>query len=170
MGKLNPEHCIHKEVKCRRHKNGRCVKHKCAWGVLPPRKPQTYSPERRAKMRELALSQNRRPPSQKGNTGPLASNWKGGITPIQKQIRNSPEYAYWRKHVFQRDDYTCQACGKRGGKLQADHELPFALFPDLRLEILNGRTLCVDCHRKTPSFKGRVYNSFYNQVFISNTN
>lgn len=62
----------------------------------------------------------------------------------------------WRKHVFQRDDYTCQACGQRGGKLNADHELPFSLFPDLRFEILNGRTLCVYCHRKTPTFAGGI--------------
>ena len=34
----------------------------------------------------------------------------------------------------------------------ADHELPFAYFPDLRFEVLNGRTLCETCHRKTPTF------------------
>lgn len=81
--------------------------------------------------------------------------WKGGITPIGTKIRNSPEYAVWRKHVFQRDDYTCQACGQRGGKIQADHELSFALYPDLRFEILNGRTLCIPCHKLTPTYLKR---------------
>lgn len=79
-------------------------------------------------------------------------NWKGGITPINERIRKSWEYKEWRRHVFQRDDYTCQACGQHGGKLNADHELPFATFPTLRFEILNGRTLCVLCHRKTPTY------------------
>lgn len=74
--------------------------------------------------------------------------WKGGITPLHNSIRRSDQYKEWRRHVFQRDDYTCQGCGERGGRLNADHELPFSLFPDLRFEILNGRTFCEDCHRK----------------------
>lgn len=78
--------------------------------------------------------------------------WKGGLTELNKIIRQSAEYAIWRQHVFQRDDYTCQACGQRGGKLQADHELPFSLYPDLRFEILNGRTLCEECHNKTDTY------------------
>jgi len=80
-------------------------------------------------------------------------NWKtGDATNEARTIRDSREYRTWRKHVFQRDDYTCQACGQRGGKLNADHELPFAHYPDLRFEVLNGRTLCVPCHRKTPTW------------------
>ena len=78
--------------------------------------------------------------------------WKGGRTSANAKIRNSTAYKEWRRHVFQRDDYTCQACGKRGGRLVADHELPFAYFPDLRLEILNGRALCEDCHKSTPTY------------------
>lgn len=87
-------------------------------------------------------------------SGPSNAHWKGGITPINKTIRRSLEMRMWRRHVFQRDDYTCQACGQRGGKLQADHELPFALYPGLRFEVLNGRTLCNSCHRKTPTWGG----------------
>jgi len=87
--------------------------------------------------------------------GPNASRWEGGKTKETKIIRRSFEYREWRKHVFQRDDYTCQACGQRGGTLHADHELPFSLFPALRFEILNGRTLCVACHKKTPTYGGK---------------
>lgn len=35
-------------------------------------------------------------------------NWKGGITPLIRQIRNSIEYKKWRKKVFQNNYYTCQ--------------------------------------------------------------
>src|SRR3990167_1885256 len=55
----------------------------------------------------------------------------------------------WRGHVYKRDNYTCQMCGKKGGDLNADHIKPWAYFPELRYELSNGRTLCVFCHRKT---------------------
>lgn len=84
--------------------------------------------------------------------GEKSHRWKGGVTPIHDAIRKSVEYKLWREAVFTRDDYTCQACGQRGGNLHADHELPFAHYPDLRFEVLNGRTLCVPCHRKTPTY------------------
>ena len=82
------------------------------------------------------------------NLGSLNGNWKGGITPLYRKIRNSFEYEEWRRKVFERDLYTCQYCGEIGGYLQADHIKPFALYPELRLELSNGRTLCIECHYK----------------------
>lgn len=73
--------------------------------------------------------------------------WKGGITPLNLIIRNSLEYLNWRKAVFERDNYTCQKCFKRGVYLQAHHIKPFSKFPDDRLKIDNGLTLCRKCHK-----------------------
>lgn len=82
-------------------------------------------------------------------------NWKGGITPENVKLRNSNEYKDWRLAVFARDGYACVSCGdSRGGNLQADHIKPFAYFPALRFDINNGRTLCKDCHKLTPTFGG----------------
>ena len=83
--------------------------------------------------------------------------WKGGITPINSVIRSSLEYKLWREAVFKRDNYTCIWCGdKRGGKLNADHIKPFALFPELRFALDNGRTLCEPCHKKTDTYGSKT--------------
>jgi hypothetical protein len=79
-------------------------------------------------------------------------NWKGGISPENNRIRSSIEYKEWRRAVFQRDDYRCFDCGERGGNLEADHIYPFALYPRLRFQLENGRTLCVNCHKRTPTY------------------
>lgn len=81
---------------------------------------------------------------------------KGGITPQNRLIRGSEAYSKWRVAIFKRDNYTCQDCGRRGRALNAHHIKPFALFPELRMEISNGTTLCVPCHRKTDSYAGRT--------------
>lgn len=76
--------------------------------------------------------------------------WRGKKAPwdkTNKEQRNSPEYREWRDSVFQRDDYTCQKCGLRGGELNAHHIKPFAKYKDLRLDVSNGITLCIDCHK-----------------------
>ena len=88
----------------------------------------------------------------KKNIGAKNSNWKNGITPINKMIRESREYKLWRIAVFVRDNYTCIWCGQIGGKLVADHIKPFADYPELRFAIDNGRTLCEDCHKKTNTY------------------
>lgn len=75
-------------------------------------------------------------------------NWQGGKSGLNRLIRNSLEYKLWRLAVFERDNFTCRFCGVRGGKLNADHIKPFALFPELRFAIDNGRTLCKPCHIK----------------------
>lgn len=85
-------------------------------------------------------------------------NWKGGVTKINEKIRKSIEYKAWRTAVFERDNFTCVHCKEsKPGKLNADHIKPFAYFPDLRFDINNGRTLCIDCHKKTDTYltKGR---------------
>ena len=63
----------------------------------------------------------------------------------------------WRLAVFERDDYTCRHCGQRGGRLQAHHIQPYKKHPELRHDLDNGLTLCIECHKKTDSFGWQNY-------------
>lgn len=78
-----------------------------------------------------------------------------GRTSLAFRLRTSKRYAEWRLAVFERDNFTCQECGQRGGKLNADHIMRFADYPSLRFDVSNGRTLCVACHLLTETFGNR---------------
>ena len=82
--------------------------------------------------------------------------WKGGITSLNKRARSTLAYKEWRKAVFERDDYTCQHCHKRGGDLEADHIKQFAYFIEARLDLANGQTLCKQCHKQTDTHSNKL--------------
>jgi predicted RNA-binding protein with TRAM domain len=100
----------------------------------------------------------------------------GFKTSLNKQIRSLPEYFIWRSAVFERDNWTCQTCRKRGnGTLNAHHIKNFNVLRDNFLEtykhlnlsinreqlpslaakykdfwdVNNGITLCENCHNLT---------------------
>ena len=83
--------------------------------------------------------------------GELHWNWKGGVTPLRKKLYFSEEYKLWRNAIFERDNYTCIWCGSTSN-LTTDHIKTWADYPELRFAIDNGRTLCLDCHRKTSTW------------------
>lgn len=61
--------------------------------------------------------------------------------------RHSAEYKRWRFDVYSRDRFACVMCGDdRGSNLNAHHIYPFAKYPELRLNLDNGITLCERCH------------------------
>lgn len=67
-----------------------------------------------------------------------------GIGETAKKRINYP-YRKWRENVLERDGYKCVKCGSTDN-LEAHHIKPFAVYPELRLEINNGVTLCHSCH------------------------
>ena len=121
---------------------------------------QSLSPERIKQWKDkisLALS------------GEKSYRWKGGISSENTKIRTSREYRYWREAVFQRDNYTCTICSLHSGNgraviLNADHIKPFSLYPNLRFQLENGRTLCIDCHKSTDTYAGKMLKFNLNTV------
>lgn len=93
----------------------------------------------------------------KAMSGPNSPNWKGGISPLNAKTRITEEFQQWRKHVFDRDAYTCGFCGKTGGSLHADHIRPMSLYPEIKHDLSNGQTLCKPCH----AFKTRLDRIWY---------
>lgn len=88
-------------------------------------------------------------------------------------IRQSLKYKQWRTSCFKRDNFICQFCKQRGGRLNVDHTKPFSVvLKENKITSIeeayscnelwnldNGRTLCISCHRKTDTFgfKARTY-------------
>lgn len=73
-------------------------------------------------------------------------NWQGGKSKESMRNRRTIEYKMWREEVLKRDNYKCRMCACENIPLQVDHRRPLKLFPEMRLNLNNGRTLCKDCH------------------------
>lgn len=113
------------------------------------------------------------------NNGNKNGQWKGGISSLHILIRKTLQS--WNEQVLQRDNYTCQKCNKQGN-VEAHHKRHFSeLFKEFLLiysflspindkdrllelsktylpflDINNGITLCLDCHKplhKSYNFK-----------------
>lgn len=90
--------------------------------------------------------------------------------PFYKSVRELYQYKNWRTKVFERDRYSCIFCKEKGIELNSDH------YPKRFIDIMreydiqtleqaraceelwdtnNGRTLCVQCHRKTDTWGRR---------------
>lgn len=92
--------------------------------------------------------------------------WNGGINGENDTLRHRREYKEWRIAVYERDNYTCQCCGIRGGKLNAHHINQFSDYPELRYDVNNGITLCEECHDSTKY--GSLHNVYGTHNITSN--
>lgn len=98
----------------------------------------------------------------KGKFGEDNPIWKGGVSKNHpyKHYKNK-EYITWRKQVFERDNYTCQKCGKRSGVnsgqvvIHPHHIKSYTKFIELRYKTDNGLTLCYECHKIIHGKKNR---------------
>jgi hypothetical protein len=109
------------------------------------------TPEYKEKKRRIALKNGNIPPPMRGEDHP---NWKGGIS--KQDRRSDARYKKWYKEVLAKDNFTCQICGLRGGRLSAHHIRAWADFPELRYDINNGQCLCYDCHMELHGLKKKI--------------
>lgn len=115
---------------------------------------QGRSPETKAKESENFKRLWQSAEYRQARSGTNHHNWRGGITPLNEQIRHSMNYKEWREKVFRRDNYTCQICKRRGGYIHAHHIFSFAQYPLQRFDVSNGITVHRQCH-----FKGHWHSS-----------
>lgn len=99
---------------------------------------------------------------------PWNKNLGKGIKTQRKKEINFAKHQVWRKKVFERDNYTCQFCKKKGGELNADHIKLWSIYPKLRYRMSNGQTLCKGCHKeKTAKDLSRYWK---NQFAVGHSN
>jgi hypothetical protein len=73
----------------------------------------------------------------------------GGGWGILPQPPNRCQTEVWRAtrlRIFERDDFTCQYCGQRGGKLECDHKIPASRGGSDEDDNLT--TACISCNRQ----------------------
>ena len=104
--------------------------------------------------RKISIANSKPKPQRRGEN---AYQWKGGLSSLTEQIRNSFEANQWKKTCLKRDNYTCQWCKKRGGRLNVDHIKMFSRYPELRLVMNNGQTLCEECHTWKTKMDRKIY-------------
>ena len=81
-----------------------------------------------------------------------------GDRKLLKRPMCSVEGKIWRLSVYERDNFACQKCGQRGGKLQAHHIKGYFEDKENRWNIDNGITLCIKCHKKTDNYGWKSIN------------
>jgi 5-methylcytosine-specific restriction endonuclease McrA len=127
-----------------------------------------YTPHNKGKKSPWTSERNKR--DNRTRTREKHWNWKGGISKIDKSIRQMPEYKQWRSDCFERDNWTCQTCNIRGVYLTVHHIKSFvSILKEYKLkstleaidckelwDINNGVTLCENCHSLTDNYKGRA--------------
>lgn len=129
-------------------------------------------------LRRLALQ---RPPTRTGaklldkTKEKIADSLKGRFRkPLSERSKNKQirqlyqgrfEYKEWRDAVFARDGYQCQLCSHVShGDIEAHHIRPFETYPELRLVVTNGITLCIHCHRKIRTHEKEYEDFFYAKI------
>jgi hypothetical protein len=84
----------------------------------------------------------------KSKLGKLNPNYKHGKYIRRPRDFKIAEFKPIRNFVFNRDNYTCQLTGQRGGHLHAHHLLPYWVCPEAFFDAENIITVSTEAHFK----------------------
>ncbi|KKL44623.1 hypothetical protein LCGC14_2363840, partial [marine sediment metagenome] len=119
---------------------------------------ETWNKGKRYSWSEEAIQRNKNSPYQ-FKPGLLHPNWKGGVSSINKLIRQSQMYRRWQWLVFKQDGFKCRLCESRDSievhhlirleKLISQYQigsLGEAYLTPALWDVNNGETRCYSCH------------------------
>ena len=98
-------------------------------------------------------------------TGKLNPHWMKDRNLVKCRPNGNKDHIEWRQKVFERDNFRCLDCGKRGGYIEAHHIKPWVKYPKFRFVVSNGITLCRNCHK--PTIKKEYKYQRYFQSLVS---
>jgi thymidylate synthase (FAD) len=92
----------------------------------------------------MVVSDSHREAIRRARSAKRSNFWRGGVSTRRASI------ARWTREqapkVHAQYDYTCQRCGRRGGRLHVHHIVPVWLDESLATAIGNLISVCGDCH------------------------
>ena len=89
------------------------------------------------------------------NIGENNHRYNPNLTDEERELKRCiPNYKEFTEQVYERDNYTCQCCGKKGGRLNVHHVNSYNWDKKHRTDTDNGITLCKDCHKEFHSIYG----------------
>ena len=156
MNKINPNiEILSKYVKAKIKVKCRCKLDGCEWEARPDHLLEEHG------CPKCAI---------RNNSGENNPRWNPNLTQEEREIkRNFPEYKEWRTKVYERDNYTCQVTGIRGGDLVVHHLYSYNKYYCLRTVIENGITVSKDIHDLFHSIYGYGDNTLEQwEEFINN--
>lgn len=142
--------------------------------ALKGKKKPVFTEEHRKKLSEALKGK-----PQPWHAGNKCFFWKGGVSKLSKRIKTSFRYKKWRETVFQKDDWICQKCGRKGGIILHPHHrrsftsileenniktLEDAFNCEELWDINNGVTLCNNCHKETETYGWNNYNKMFKET------
>jgi hypothetical protein len=87
----------------------------------------------------------------KGENNP---KWQGGRSAEYKRNKTDKAWKERRRHVYERDNFTCQTCGKKDGNLHGHLIIPWRIsFDD---SLTNLISLCPSCHTTIEAFWSKI--------------
>ena len=102
--------------------------------------------------------------------GVKSGKWNFDLTEIERELSKDRSkllgYLSWRSAVYAKDNYICQKC-KNNNILNAHHLNNYKNYPEQRIDINNGITLCKVCHIDFHSHYGKNNNKSQMEKFLT---